>query len=76
MQVGDLVREIEKDPDWILYGGTTGMILRPAEEEEVELDAVTSTLGATSQRHWWVLWGNGFTHIMWDRHIEVISESR
>ena len=70
MQAGDLVREIEKDPDWVLYGGTTGVILRPADED------VTSALGATSQRHWWVLWGNGFTHMMWDRHIEVISASR
>tara|TARA_R110002126_G_scaffold84092_5_gene204610 strand:+ start:1124 stop:1336 length:213 start_codon:yes stop_codon:yes gene_type:complete len=70
VQAGDLVREIEKDPDWVLYGGTTGVILRPADED------VTSTLGATSQRHWWVLWGNGFTHMMWDRHIEVISASR
>ena len=61
MQAGDLVREIEKDPDWVLYGGTTGMILRPAE---------------TVVGHWWVLWGNGFTHMMWDRHIEVISASR
>ena len=61
MQAGDLVREIEKDPDWVLYGGTTGMILRPAE---------------TVVGHWWVFWGNGFTHMMWDRHIEVISASR
>jgi len=61
MQAGDLVREIEKDPDWVLYGGTTGVILRPAE---------------TVVSHWWVLWGNGFTHMMWDRHIEVISASR
>lgn len=41
--------------------GTTGVILRPAE---------------TVVGHWWVFWGNGFTHMMWDRHIEVISASR
>jgi|ETNvirnome_6_100_1030635.scaffolds.fasta_scaffold257571_1 hypothetical protein len=70
MKVGDLVREVEKDSDWILYDGTSGIILRPADED------VASTLGATSQRHWWVLWGNGFTHIMWDKHIEVLNESR
>ena len=60
MKPGDLVREVEKDTDWILYDGTPGVILR----------------GGETGRHWWVLWGNGFTHMMWDKHIEVVNESR
>jgi len=61
MKPGNLVREVEKNPDWILYGGTPGVILRASE---------------TVAGHWWVLWGNGFTHLMWDKHIEVLNESR
>ena len=69
MKVGDLVRETEADPEWVLYGGTLGLILRSA-DVDMGLPDMKDT------HHWWVAWGNGNTHMMSINDIEVVNASR
>ena len=69
MKVGDLVRETEADPEWVLYGGTRGLILRAA-DVDMGLPDMKDT------HHWWVAWGNGNTHMMSINDIEVVNASR
>jgi len=68
MKVGDLVRETETDPDWILYSGTLGLILRSA-DEDMGLSGVVGT------HHWWVSWGCGEIHMMNIDDIEVVQSA-
>ena len=68
MKVGDLVRETETDPAWILYRGTLGLILRSA-DEDMGLCEVEGT------HHWWVSWGTGETHMMCIDDIEVVQSA-
>lgn len=68
MRVGDLVRETETDPEWVLYGGTLGLILRSADED-------MGLPGMVPTRTWWVTWGNGDTHMMSIDDIEVVQNA-
>jgi len=70
VRVGELVRESESDPEWVLYDGTLGLILRSA-DEDMGLENVVDT-----PFYWWVSWGNGATDMMSVNDIEVVNASR
>jgi hypothetical protein len=70
LKVGDLIREIETDPLWILYSGSLGVLVRPA-------DADMGLRGLEGIHHWLVAWGNGCVQIVNIDDIEgVKNESR
>jgi hypothetical protein len=72
VKVGDLVREVERDPAWILYGDTPGVIIRAADDDM----GLVARPAFGKIHHWLVSWGNGDFDVMNISDIEVIHESR
>ena len=67
MKVGDLVRQIKQNYDWILHPGKIGMIVRAAN------DALG--LHLERNRYWEIMWADGLQVVL-DEDLEVINENR
>ena len=63
--IGNVVRESEQNPDWQIYPGETGVVVRRA-DEEMDLPGCG--------RCWMVRWSDG-EFVMLDTELEVVRGS-
>ena len=63
--IGNVVRESEQNPDWQIYPGETGVVLRRA-DKEMALPGCG--------RFWMVRWSDG-EFVMLDTELEVVRGS-
>ena len=63
--IGNVVRESEQNPDWQIYPGETGVVVRRA-DDEMDL--------AGCGRVWMVRWSDG-EFVMLDTELEVVRGS-